>query len=235
MLHRGASYLIMLYLSTRKHALLSTFFETALTHSSGAGLVHLTRVNPQVPGTSSSLPKQLLSQWHLPRVGGAAPQAIPTQLSTCGTSAFAFQGTNAHIIQQQPPTLQSQLHLVAAAAATAWQRQRHWVAPPLAAFLGGCTGTAASGLAGVSRHAGVVMMQVDLTGARAAFLRQFRVRDNAMMPAAGFAHLCSAAASVMAHDGDTSGDACKLLSNTAAHARYVSVIQSRVRSSVSCQ
>lgn len=192
-----------------KHTLLSDSSQTALTLSSGAGVMHLTQVNPQVPGTSSSLPKQLLSQWHLPRVGGAAPQASPTQLPTCGTSAFAFQGTNAHIIQQQPPTLQSQLHHVAAAA-TAWQRQRHWVAPPLAAFLGGCIGTTASGLAGASRQAGVVTMQVDLTGARAAFLRQFRVRDAAVMPAAGFAQLCSAAASIMAHDDDTSGDARKL-------------------------
>lgn len=167
--------------------------------------MHLTEVNPQIPGTSSSLPKQFLSQWHLPRVGSAASQASVTQLPTCGTSAFAFQGTNAHIIQQQPPSLQSQLPL--AAATTAWQRQRHWVAPPLAAFISNCLETTATRLAGVVRPAGAVTMQMDLTGARASFLRQFCVRQHAVMPAAGFAQLCSAAAAVVEHDSNTSGNA----------------------------
>ena len=54
-------------------------------------------------------------------------------------------------------------------------------------------------------------MQVDLTGARAAFLRQHCVMQNAVMPAAGFAQLCSAAAAVMAHTRDTSGDEGHLL------------------------
>ena len=134
------------------------------------------------------------------------PQASPSQLPICGTSAFAFQGTNAHIIQQQTPSLQSQLQRVS--AATAWQQQRHWVAPPLSAFIGSLVGTTARGSAG---GAGMLVMQVDLTGARAAFLRQHCVMHNAVMPAAGFAQLCTAAAAVMAHNRDTSGDHGHLL------------------------
>lgn len=49
-------------------------------------------------------------------------------------------------------------------------------------------------------------MQLDLTGAKAAFLRQYCVQQNAVMPAAGFAQLCSAAAAVMTHNSDTSGE-----------------------------
>ena len=173
-----------------------------------AGLLHLAQVNPQIPGTSSSLPisKQRLSHWHLPRVGSAMPQASPSQRPICGTSAFAFQGTNAHIIQQQTPSLQS--HLQPVAAATAWQQQRHWVAAPLSAFIGSLVGTTAKGVSG---RAGMLEMQVDLTGARAAFLRQYRVIQNAVMPAAGFAQLCSAAAAVMSHSSDTPGNDCHLM------------------------
>ena len=167
--------------------------------------MHLTAINPQVPGTSSSLPKQLLRQWHLPRVGSAMPQASPNQLPICGTSAFAFQGTNAHIIQQQTPPVQSQPPVL---AATAWQQQSHWVAPPLSALISSLVGTTARG---VSRGAGVLVMQVDLTCARAAFLRQYCVMQNAVMPAAGFAQLCSAAAAVTAHSSDASGSGCHLL------------------------
>ena len=167
----------------------------------------MTKINPQVPGTSSSLSKQLLRQWHLPRVGSAMPQANPNQLPMCGTSAFAFQGTNAHIIQQQTPYLQSQLPV---SAATAWQRQCHWVAPPLSALIGSLMSVGTTARKD-TQGAGMLVMQVDLTGARAAFLRQYCVMQNALMPAAGFAQLCSAAAAVMAQSSDTSGNGCHLL------------------------
>ena len=165
--------------------------------------MHLTQVNPQVPGASGSLPKQLLSQRHLPRVGSAMPQASPSQLPICGTSAFAFQGTNAHIIQQQTPSIQSQPQ--SGAQAIAWQQQRHCVAPPVSAFLAAVISTAAEGVTGGYRRAGVVVVEVDLTGAQAAFLKQHSVMQNVVMPAAGFMHLCSSAAAVMAHNNSPSG------------------------------
>lgn len=181
----------------------------------------MTEVNPQVPGTSSSSPKQLLSQWHLPRAGSTTPQASPSLLPICGTSAFAFQGTNAHIIQQQAPDLQSHQALQPIAATTAWQQQRHWVAPPLSAFIGSVAG---AHVRGASRQPGTLMMQLDLTGAKAAFLRQYCIEQNAVMPAAGFAQLCSAAAAVMTHHSDTSGRESHLCMMQALCAMFHSVV-----------
>ena len=171
--------------------------------SDAAGVMHLKQVNPQVPGASGSLPNQLLSQWHLPRVGSAMPQGTSSQLPICGTSAFAFQGTNAHIIQHQTPSAQS--HSPSGAQAIAWQRKCHWVAPPASAFLAAVVSIAAGGVTEGYRRAGSVVMEVELTSARAAFLKQYSIMQNAVMPAAGFMHLCTSAAAVMAHNNNPPG------------------------------
>ena len=164
------------------------------------GVLHLTQVNPQVPGASGSVPKQLLSQWHLPRVGSAMPQASTSQAPICGTSAFAFQGTNAHIIQEQGP-LMSNYDRQLAALPVAWQRQRHWVAPPASTFVGSVMIAAA----GSYRAGRKVVMEADLTTARSAFLREHRAMEHALFPAAGFVELCSNAAALMMHNKDVSG------------------------------
>ena len=176
-----------------------------LDQFNAAGVMHLTQVNPQIPGASGSLPKQLLSQWHLPRVSSAMPQASWRQLPICGTSAFAFQGTNAHIIQQETPVPQAALQPAVHDRAVVWQQQSHWVAPPVSAFISGLISTAAGGMAGRHRTAGVVILEVDLAGSRAAFLKQHRVLQTSVMPAAGCIQLCSSAIAVMLHHQDTSG------------------------------
>lgn len=173
---------IMLRIITRKRA-------------SASGVMHLTQVNPQVPGASDPVPKQLLSQWHLPRVGSALPQAA-SQAPICGTSAFAFQGTNAHIIQEQGPLI-GKLQRQTLALPLAWQRQRHWVVPPVSTLINGAISSAALGVTGGHSRSGVVMLEVDLTSSRAAFLRDYSLMQHTVLPAAGFVELCSSAAAML--------------------------------------
>ncbi len=173
------------------------------TRLAASGVMHLTQVNPQVPGASDPVPKQLLSQWHLPRVGSALPQAA-NQAPFCGTSAFAFQGTNAHIIQEQGPLI-GKVERQTPALPVAWQRQRHWVAPPVSALITGAIFSAALGITGGRSRSGVVVMEVDLTSSRAAFLRDYSLMQHTVFPAAGFVELCSSAAAMMSADKDVSG------------------------------
>jgi len=168
-----------------------------------SGVMHLTQVNPQVPGASDPVPKQLLSQWHLPRVGSALPQAA-SQAPICGISAFAFQGTNAHIIQEQGPLI-GKVERQTPALPLAWQRQRHWVAPPMSAFITGAISSAALGITGGHSRSGVVLMDVDLTSSRAAFLRDYHLMQHTVFPAAGCVELCSSAAAMLSPDKNVSG------------------------------
>ena len=157
--------------------------------------MHLTQVNAQVPGMSGSASKHLLSQWHLPRVGSAMPHTDNNQAPVCGTSAFAFQGTNAHIIQEQSPLIVG-LEGQQSALQLAWQRQRHWVAPPLSPLIVGAVTRPGSA---------AVVMQADLLGARAAFLQECCVGNHAVLLAAGFLELCSSAAAIMSHKSNAGG------------------------------
>lgn len=180
-------------------------------------MVHLTQVNPQVPGATASVPKQLLSQWHLPRVGSSTPQPS-SHAPICGTSAFAFQGTNAHIIQEQGP-LTGRHERQQQAYPVAWQRQHHWVAPPVSALITGTITNAASEVTAGYRRGGMVVMEVDLTSSRAVFLREYRVMQHAVFPAAGLVELCRSAAALMSHTEDVSGK--HLLATLLVHARTV--------------
>ncbi len=173
------------------------------TRVAASGVMHLTQVNPQVPGASDPVPKQLLSQWHLPRVGSALPQAA-SQAPICGTSAFAFQGTNAHIIQEQSPSI-GKVERQTPALPLAWQRQRHWVAPPVSALITGAISSAALGITAGHSRSGVVVMEVDLKSSRAAFLREYSLMQHTVFPAAGCVELCSSAAAMLSPDKDVSG------------------------------
>lgn len=148
------------------------------------------------------VPKQLLSQWHLPRVCSSMLQGNTSQPPICGTSSFAFQGTNAHIVQEQGPLIGNR---EGQQSALAWQKQRHWVAPPMSAFITGAMITVAAGVSGGYGGGVMVVMEVDLISARAAFLREHCVMQHAVFPAAGFVELCGSVAAIMTHHHDVSG------------------------------
>jgi 3-oxoacyl-(acyl-carrier-protein) synthase len=98
--------------------------QVALTQGLQLPILHLGGVNHYVEGTMG----KHASDWAAPRQAAAlpAPNAV-------GTSAFAFQGTNAHVVLQSVATL-----VPGAPANTspldgggaAYKRQRTWLAPP---------------------------------------------------------------------------------------------------------
>lgn len=88
-------------------------------------MMHLVHMNEYV----AALLSKREGSWSVPRQ--ATPLALPDQASVlCGVSAFAFQGTNAHVLVRsdgpvpgQTPTAPKQVSLL-------WNQHRHWVQAP---------------------------------------------------------------------------------------------------------
>lgn len=95
-----------------------------------AHIYHLRALNPHVEALLQNLPasagKLSLS---IPRQqGGGSSSAERTAEATCGVSAFAFQGTNAHAILWRCGGSGGEL---AAARCPVWRQSRFWVAMPV--------------------------------------------------------------------------------------------------------
>lgn len=130
-------------------------------HRLSAPLLHLRTLNPYV--TSTMEQSAGTTCWSLPRQHAPVPLlssgvAIKQQRSgsngsgsregACGVSAFAFQGTNAHVLLM-PPT---DAHMVAnskqgAAEDQRWQSEHFWLVPTanvlVHVFAGTASGTTA--------------------------------------------------------------------------------------------
>ena len=89
-----------------------------LLHSLSPPSLHLASVNPFIQtaldgttaahiGASAHAPGAPQSSWALPRVAGPLSKIMPAgglgpERHACGVSAFAFQGTNAHVLLEAP-------------------------------------------------------------------------------------------------------------------------------------
>lgn len=156
------------------------FAHAAATQALTLPLLHLRSVNPYVTNT---LEQQLgtggIAAALLPKQGGGGPAAAgATQACTWGTSAFAFQGTNAHALlaaaapagEDLATTLQGGLLL------PAWQHKRHYVLPPAHLLI-----TAAASVTGGASHKRV-LFHAELAAASLAFLWDHQVMGKAIFP-----------------------------------------------------
>lgn len=122
-------------------------------------IMHLRALNPHVtsalaaaPAASAALaggapeggiraPRQLapkpMSRASATAAVGADGQSYEQR--TVGVSAFAFQGTNAHVLLQAAPVATTAADVEVTSTrdgAMAWQKEQLWVVPPVSAFVG---------------------------------------------------------------------------------------------------
>ena len=154
----------------------------AFAQQAALPVMHLRNLNPHThpmlqPGKAADRGA------HIPRqVGsliGSSSKAGPLH---AGVSAFAFQGTNAHVIMSASSDCTDSITLSHEGVGH-FRRQRHWVAPPPHALL--TTAQASSG---------VITFHADLVNPASAFLLDHVVSDQSLLPATAFLELAYSSA-----------------------------------------
>jgi len=150
----------------------------ALVQQAALPIMHLRSINPHMhpmlhPGKAGNrgvcIPRQAAGMI------GDVSKAVPL---TAGGSAFAFQGTNAHVIMAAATAAASSYPHGCSRMAGSFQQQRHWIAPmPHAMLL-----TAQTSNKSVTYHA-------DLATPANAYLMDHVVSEQCLLPATAFFEL----------------------------------------------
>ena len=154
----------------------------AISQQATLPMLHLRNLNPHMhpmlhPG------KGALRGTHIPRqLGGLIGGGSKAGPLCAGVSAFAFQGTNAHVVMSAASNSTDSL-MPSQQGVVHFQRQRHWVAPPPHALV---MTAQASG--------GVFTFQADLTTPGSAFLLDHVVSEQSLLPATAFVELAYSSA-----------------------------------------
>ena len=151
----------------------------ALQSTRQLGFSHLRELNPYVQstldttaqsldsGSASSTAACSAARQPGPLQGQAADNGSAQQARCGGVSAFAFQGTNAHVtLASAPPAAGAAL--VRPASSPLWQRRRYWYLPEPHALLSRATGR--------GTDLGTATFELQLTQPRLAYLSDHRVR-----------------------------------------------------------
>ena len=140
-------------------------------------VLHLRTLNPHIEDTlsthGSDRRKLIATRQLAPMAGPKAEAAL-----MCGTSAFAFQGTNAHAIMSvQPVEVACFLSTGQTAISLPFEQKRYWVAPLVHPLLTSFK----------SQHAqhSMAVFEASLSTAAAAYLWDHAVAGRALMPGAG--------------------------------------------------
>jgi len=140
-----------------------THSQLSLSSAAVLPLLYLTSVS----GYIASAMQRPGAKWNLPREVGAA--ARQTGMSICGTSSFAFQGTNAHVLMESIRSFSpssSETEKEVETNNLSWMKHRYWVAPALFDFV-----------SSVSAGRGISVFQMPLKHPRAAFLNDNCTHD----------------------------------------------------------
>ena len=137
-------------------------------------ILHLRMLNPYVGDAL----KQSLGSVRLPRQLAAAAEGVNAMV---GVSAFAFQGTNAHVVVQKQIVNQSRAGSMK--VEPRWSRQRFYIVPPahLLVHQAVFSVKAASGPL-------IVAFQADLSIPQLAYLWDHRVSEREIFPGNGLGY-----------------------------------------------
>eukprot|EP00883_Tetradesmus_obliquus_P011533 jgi/Sobl393_1/4315/SZX67650.1 len=162
-------------------------------------IMHLRQLNPLVGSVleaAAAAHGTRLRAFHMPRQAGPAVVAgVETGAaagSRTGISAFAFQGTNAHIILKSSDSKTAP----PAAAAVAWQRHRLFPTPPANRMLGSFSKPVAA--------AAAAAFEVQLSSPLLSFLWDHQVAGSVVFPGAGYIEVAAAALSTLAAQSSSS-------------------------------
>lgn len=155
-----------------------------LTHVHASQLPHLRNLNPHIVSLVSEEGKSAANVVGMPRQPSGRVAAVETARNL-GCSAFAFQGTNAHVVLQ--PATATIDYLDHDVKVPAWQRQRFWFAPESRVMLHKAVGKGTEQIG----------FQTSLSRSAMAFFMDHRIQGAALFPGAGmFDMACSAGAAL---------------------------------------
>ena len=173
------------------------FAHAAATQALVLPVLHLRSVNTYVSNALDQLSASSgAGTAVLPKQRGIGPAASDSN-RMWGTSAFAFQGTNAHaVVAAGTPA-----NTAGSAQTPAWQRKRHYVLPAAHSLITDASvGRGVSATAGSGPAAQLVLFHCDLARTRLAFLWDHHVMGKAIFPGAGYFELSSAALRALVPD-----------------------------------
>ena len=156
----------------------------AFTQQATLPVMHLRELNPHVHAMLRQSKASHRGAYIPRQASGLIGRGLAAEPLHAGVSAFAFQGTNAHVIMAASAAPDSTYSALVRQTGVHFQQQRHWVAPPPHALL--MTAAAASGTltfyADLSRHSA------------SAFLLDHVVSEQCLLPAAAFLELAYSSA-----------------------------------------
>ena len=140
-------------------------------------LLHLSTLNPYVLGSMGTE-----KVWMVPRQSGPIPLNATFDRAATGSTAFAFQGTNAHTLMQSPDGVGASI----VKPNSLWNNYRLWIAPLRHAALHAVVSTEL----GVNMHCRLLSDSL-------AYLWDHQVSGRPLFPGAGFFELSCAAGRVL--------------------------------------
>ena len=161
--------------------------------------LHLRDLNPHLVAVMSKrASSSAAAAFSAPRQSALVVPSVAAGVSSIatGTSAFAFQGTNAHVTLKVQTGDGLKAGAVQRAAVALWDRGRHWITNPGHAMLTGVSSVAALGGGGGGGGTDALVYlraRIGLTASQ-AYLWDHRVSGRALFPAAGFLELAAAGA-----------------------------------------
>ena len=168
----------------------------AFAQSAALPIMHLRSINPHLQDLlvpSLALPRRA----YIPRQSAGLQHSTQNSSASsglvAGVSAFAFQGTNAHVIMQAASAPSDVAKAAVKSTSLLLHQQRHWVAAPAHAML-----------VHAAVHSGQITYHADVASPSCAYLLDHVVSEQPLLPATAFFELACASVHLSSTDSSAS-------------------------------